>query len=120
MRASPRTGLRRPTADDIERAARTLAAIARVESLQEGVVEFEAEGLAGGRWCEPSERGDSLLVVWVPVPPLQPERELLESCRTQVQLGLEARQRRLEELAFEYADRDQRAGVLLGLQLMYD
>jgi hypothetical protein len=117
---SCRSGLAWPTEEELARAVETLAAIAAIDSLRGGVVEFDAAGLAGGRWYEPGEQSNSLMAVWAPVPPMGPPDRLLESCRAKIELALEVRQRQLVDLAFGCADRDQDAGVYLGLQLMYE
>ena len=120
MERSAHGGLAWPSDEQIARAVETLAAIAAVESLQGGVVEFEAEDLTGGRWYEPAEQSDSLLVVWTPVPLMAPREQLLESCREQIELALEDRQQEIARAAFDFADRDQATGVQLGLELMYE
>jgi hypothetical protein len=105
-----------PTTDELERAAATVAAIARIDSLRGGVVVFEAQGLAGGRWYEPDDRPGGLELVWVPV---LAGDDLEELSRSLVRDAIDARQRELEAQAFAHADDGDHEAAGWALSLMY-
>jgi hypothetical protein len=97
--------MRQPTEAELDRAAGTLAAIARIPSLAGGVVVFEADGLGGGRWYDVDERPGSLELVWAPVPAAAGGEDLEVAAQRAIETAVEARQRELEGMAFALHDR---------------
>jgi hypothetical protein len=81
----------KPTQQQLERATQTLVAIARIESLQGGVVHFGAEGLVGGQWYEPDDDLPSPHAhVWAPVP--ADDGDLEATARRYINQGIEYRE----------------------------
>jgi len=93
-----------PTEAELDRAATTLAAIARIPSLVDGVVVFDADGLAGGWWYDVDERPGMLSQVWAPVPTAAAGEDLDVVAHRAVEAAIAARQSELEAMAFELLD----------------
>lgn len=106
-----------PTAAERERAAATLAAVARIESLRGGFVVFEAEGLAGGRWYEPDNwevGAHERVAVPVPLHGDEVAGSLERRARESIDAAVEARQVELARIVSEEAggDADYFAGLM--------
>lgn len=112
--------MRRPTPAELDAAAATLAALARVPSLRHGVALFRAEDLAGGWPLAPGGPDDGLDLdewptstldsyfnhVWTPIPAGdQDEGELYADCLRKLTVAMDARQRRVESELLEYRAR---------------
>ena len=91
------------TQDNLDRAARTLHAIAAIPSLHDGIVTFAVDGLEGGWWYEGETWFDtgSLDRIWVPVVGAMD----LAECRLKINVAIEEGQRvALDMIASEWPD----------------
>ena len=109
-----------PTPEQVERAAATIAEIARTEGLDQGVVVFHPKGLTSPRWHPRDHFEAPLSEVWVPVPVAAgaPDRDLHASCRRKVEIAVEYRQdelrRTMRELQAEGSqDAERKISALL-------
>lgn len=114
--------MKSPTVHQIERAASTVAEIARTEGLEEGVVVFHPKALTQPRW-HPRENFEApLSEVWVPVPRAEgcSAEELTDACRRKLEIAIEYRQDELTRMMAELHDEGSLEAERKVLALLYE
>ncbi|MBA2506045.1 MAG: hypothetical protein H0V29_08885 [Thermoleophilaceae bacterium] len=114
--------MKTPTADQVDRAASTVAEIARTEGLEEGVVVFHPKALTSPRW-QPREGFEApLSEVWVPVPRAAgcSNEDLHASCERKLEIAIEYRQDELRRMMAELHDEGSREAERKVAALLYE
>ena len=88
----------RPTEEQLHSATAALVATSRIRGLDGGVLEFDPRTLDVVGWAAADDWRPGLDRVWAPVPTVDAE-ELEATARRHLELGLEQRERCLEENA---------------------